>query len=73
MSSESEDNNSDSKDDDESKDKDDDDCHDSYPDLCIPPPLPDLNCDDISDENILVKGSDLHRFDNDNDGSGCDG
>ena len=26
----------------------DGDCHSSYPDTCIPPPPPNLNCDDIS-------------------------
>jgi hypothetical protein len=29
-------------------------CHPSYPDTCIPPPPPNLNCDDISFRNFKV-------------------
>jgi hypothetical protein len=49
-------------------------CHPSYPDVCIPPPPPDLNCDDEGvPEDIRVVGSDPHGFDgNDNDGIGCE-
>lgn len=51
-----------------------DDCHASYPDFCIPPPPPDLNCADISGPKpFRVVGSDPHRFDTDNDGIGCEG
>ena len=48
-------------------------CDPSYPDVCIPPPPPNLNCDDpgIPDDFVVV-GSDPHRFDGDNDGIGCD-
>jgi hypothetical protein len=49
-----------------------DDCHPSYPDTCIPPPPPNLNCDDIEDTNFEVEGSDPHGFDGDNDGIGCE-
>jgi hypothetical protein len=62
----------------ESVDDDDDgggdtSCHPSYPDNCIPPPPPDLNCDDVDDTNFRVVGSDPHGFDgNDNDGIGCE-
>ncbi len=48
------------------------DCDPSYPDNCIPSPPPDLNCDDISDRNFRVIGSDPHGFDGDNDGIGCE-
>ena len=48
-------------------------CHPSYPDVCIPPPPPDLNCDDEGvPENFEVSGSDPHGFDGDNDGIGCE-
>src|SRR5215212_1408669 len=64
---------------DSSEDVDDDDggggdtsCHPSYPDNCIPPPPPNLNCDDVSDTDFEVVGSDPHGFDSDNDGIGCE-
>ena len=47
-------------------------CHPSYPDTCIPPPPPDLNCDDVEETNFEVVGSDPHGFDGDNDGVGCE-
>jgi hypothetical protein len=47
-------------------------CHQSYPDFCIPPPPPDLDCADIGVEDFTVQGSDPHRFDADNDGVGCE-
>ena len=48
-------------------------CDPSYPDVCIPPPPPDLNCDDEGiPENFEVSGSDPHGFDGDNDGIGCE-
>lgn len=31
-----------------------DSCDSSYPDVCIPPYPPDLNCNDISDKNFRV-------------------
>ena len=46
-------------------------CHPSYPTLCIPPPPPDLDCDDIPYTNFTVVGTDPHGFDGDNDGVGC--
>jgi PASTA domain len=49
------------------------DCDPSYPDVCIPPPPPYLNCDDVPYTNIRVVGSDPHGFDGyDNDGIGCE-
>jgi hypothetical protein len=48
-------------------------CNPSYPDVCIPPPPPDFNCDDEGvPENFQVVGSDPHGFDGDNDGIGCE-
>src|ERR687896_1204618 len=47
-------------------------CHPSYPDECIPPPPPNLNCDDVDATNFQVVGSDPHGFDGDNNGIGCE-
>ena len=47
-------------------------CHSSYPDVCIPPPPPDLDCGDISFRRFKVTGSDPHGFDGDDDGIGCE-
>ena len=59
--------------DDDDGNDDDNSCHPSYPDVCIPPPPPNLNCDDIDARNFEVVGSDPHGFDgNDNDGIGCE-
>jgi hypothetical protein len=47
-------------------------CHPSYPDFCIPPPPPDLDCPDIGETDFTVQGTDPHGFDGDNDGVGCE-
>jgi len=47
-------------------------CDPSYPDVCIPPYPPDLNCGDISYRNFKVLQPDPHRFDGDKDGIGCE-
>ena len=53
-------------------------CHPSYPDFCIPPPPPDLDCKDIPREkwNFRVRWDvpdpDPHHFDRDMDGIGCE-
>lgn len=48
-------------------------CSPAYPDVCIPPPPPDLDCGDIRYENFrVVKHPDPHGFDSDNDGVGCE-
>jgi hypothetical protein len=47
-------------------------CSPSFPRVCIPPPPPVLNCDDISSRNFRIIGPDPHNFDGDNDGIGCD-
>lgn len=46
-------------------------CSPSYPNVCIPGG-PDLDCKDIPYRRFRVVGSDPHRFDNDNDGIGCE-
>ncbi len=47
-------------------------CDSSYPDFCIPPPSPDLDCGDVNGTNFSVVGSDPHGFDGDGDGVGCE-
>jgi PKD repeat protein len=47
-------------------------CDPSYPDLCISPPPPNLNCGDLISRDFEVVGSDPHGFDVDNDGIGCE-
>jgi endonuclease YncB( thermonuclease family) len=47
-------------------------CDASYPDFCIPPPPPDLDCKDISQKNFRVLQPDPHRFDGNKDGRGCE-
>lgn len=48
-------------------------CDPSYPDVCIPPPPPDLDCGDIPHRGFRVLPPDPHRFDRDKDGVGCEG
>ena len=47
-------------------------CDPSYPDVCIPPPPPDLDCPDITYRNFRVIGTDPHGFDGNNDGEACE-
>jgi micrococcal nuclease len=47
-------------------------CDPSYPDVCIPPPPPDLDCGDIPYKRFRVLPPDPHRFDGDHDGIGCE-
>ncbi|MEM3081121.1 MAG: phospholipase D family protein [Nitrososphaerota archaeon] len=47
-------------------------CDPSYPDVCIPPPPPDLDCSDIPYRNFRVLPPDPHNFDRDRDGIGCE-
>jgi hypothetical protein len=49
-----------------------DNCDSSYPDFCIPPAPPNLNCPDIPQKRFTVSGSDPHGFDRDKDGVGCE-
>lgn len=48
-------------------------CDPSYPDVCIPPPPPDLDCKDVGYKRFRVLPPDPHRFDSDKDGIGCEG
>lgn len=47
-------------------------CHPSYPDVCIPPPPPNLDCKDIPYRNFKALPPDPHNFDTDGDGIGCE-
>ena len=47
-------------------------CDPSYPDFCIPPSPPDLDCKDIPQKRFTVLQPDPHRFDGDKDGIGCE-
>ena len=47
-------------------------CDPSYPDVCIPPYPPDLDCGDIPYKNFRVLPPDPHGFDRDKDGIGCE-
>lgn len=47
-------------------------CDPSYPDVCIPPSPPDLDCGDITYRRFQVLPPDPHRFDGDIDGVGCE-
>lgn len=47
-------------------------CDPSYPTVCIPPPPPDLDCNDIPYRNFKVYPPDPHNFDRDLDGIGCE-
>lgn len=59
-------------------------CDPAYPDVCIPPAPPDLDCGDISERRFRVyletdsdvpsglTDFDPHRFDGDEDGIGCE-
>src|SRR5918993_1111322 len=48
-------------------------CEPSYPDVCIPPSPPDLDCGDVAYGGFTVYPPDPHRFDGDSDGVGCEG
>jgi micrococcal nuclease len=47
-------------------------CEPSYPDVCIPPSPPDLDCGDVAYRRFTVYPPDPHRFDGDYDGIGCE-
>lgn len=47
-------------------------CDSSYPDVCIPPYPPDLDCGQITERRFTVSGPDPHGFDSDDDGIGCE-
>jgi len=48
------------------------DCDPSYPDVCIDPYPPDMDCGEIRYANFKVIPPDPHRFDGDKDGIGCE-
>jgi hypothetical protein len=52
--------------------QEDNNCDPSYPDVCIPPPPPELDCDDISYNDFTVLTPDPHGFDSEGDGTGCE-
>lgn len=47
-------------------------CDPAYPDFCIPPPPPDLDCPDVGRRNFRVRSPDPHGLDGDHDGIGCE-
>jgi micrococcal nuclease len=47
-------------------------CDPSYPDVCIAPYPPDLDCADVPYTNFQVTGSDPHGFDGNSKGVGCE-
>ncbi|MGA9159879.1 MAG: thermonuclease family protein [Actinomycetota bacterium] len=47
-------------------------CDPAYPDGCIPPPPPDLDCSDIDRRRFTVLPPDPHNFDGDHNGIGCE-
>jgi hypothetical protein len=47
-------------------------CDPSYPDFCIKPFGPDLDCADIPYRNFRVVGNDYYHFDGNHDGEGCE-
>jgi hypothetical protein len=47
-------------------------CDPAYPDFCIPPPPPDLDCPDVGTRGFAVLPPDPHHFDADHDGIGCE-
>jgi hypothetical protein len=47
-------------------------CDPSYPDVCIAPAPPDLNCGDIPYKDVKVEGDDPHQLDREGDGVACE-
>jgi micrococcal nuclease len=47
-------------------------CDPAYPDACIPPPPPDLDCSNIDERRFTVLPPDPHNFDGDHNGIGCE-
>ena len=52
--------------------QDNDDCISSYPDICKPSLLLNLNCGDISDKRFKVLLTDPHGLDYVGEGKGCE-
>jgi hypothetical protein len=47
-------------------------CDPSYPNVCIPPPPPMLDCSGIRHRNFKVFGADPHGLDPDKNGVACE-
>ncbi|MBC8161009.1 MAG: excalibur calcium-binding domain-containing protein [Roseiflexaceae bacterium] len=47
-------------------------CDPNYTGACIPNVSYDLDCGEIDARRFTVVGSDVHRFDRDNDGIACE-
>lgn len=47
-------------------------CDPAYPTVCIAPPPPDKDCDDVPYANFKAKPADPHGFDGNNDGVACE-
>lgn len=47
-------------------------CDPAYPDFCIPPPPPYLNCSDFVEKNFTALAPDPHGLDGDEDGIACE-
>ena len=47
-------------------------CDPAYPDFCLPPPPPDINCTDLDVTRFRVLLPDPHGLDRDGDGTGCE-
>ena len=47
-------------------------CDPAYPSVCIPPPLPDLDCGEVPHRRFAVRAPDPHGFDGNSDGVGCE-
>ena len=47
-------------------------CEPAYPDACIAPPPPDLDCRDVTQRRFTVLPPDPHNFDGDRNGVGCE-
>jgi micrococcal nuclease len=48
-------------------------CDPAYPDVCIPPPPPDLSCRDVPHARFRALPPDPHGFDGNGDGIACEG
>lgn len=48
-------------------------CHPAYPDICVAPRAPELDCKDLPKANVRVGRRDPYGFDADGDRVGCEG
>ena len=47
-------------------------CDAAYPDVCIAPPPPELDCEDVEERAFRARSSDPHDLDGDDDGTACE-